>query len=116
MAHNNGMIPRAGGRGFAESAGAGWGPMTGAEIAGFVPHRPVRPEKSEGGKRFKLVSEYEPAGDQPTAIKELVGGIQGLNAARAGETENPRSEGGALPDNVTNYRSEERRVGKECRS
>src|SRR5437763_16826014 len=45
---------------------------TGAEIAGFVPHRPVRPEKSEGGKRFVLVSEYEPAGDQPTAIKELV--------------------------------------------
>ncbi len=25
------------------------------------------------GKRFELVSEYEPAGDQPTAIKELVG-------------------------------------------
>ncbi len=41
-------------------------------IADFVPHRPARPEKSEGGKRFKLVSEYEPAGDQPTAIKELV--------------------------------------------
>ncbi|MDE2074835.1 MAG: DEAD/DEAH box helicase family protein, partial [Alphaproteobacteria bacterium] len=48
--------------------------MTGAEIAGFVPHRPARPEKSEGGKRFKLVSEYEPAGDQPTAIAELVAG------------------------------------------
>ena len=45
---------------------------TGAELAGFVPHRPARPEKSEGGIRFKLVSEYEPAGDQPTAIKELV--------------------------------------------
>jgi len=45
---------------------------TGAEMAGFVPHRPQRPEKSEGGKRFKLVSEYEPAGDQPTAIRELV--------------------------------------------
>jgi excinuclease ABC subunit B len=50
---------------------------TGAELAGFVPHRPVRPEKSEGGIRFKLVSEYEPAGDQPTAIKELVAGIRG---------------------------------------
>jgi excinuclease ABC subunit B len=48
--------------------------MTGAEIAGFVPHRPPRPEKSEGGKRFVLVSEYEPAGDQPTAIAELVRG------------------------------------------
>src|ERR1700733_14881612 len=50
---------------------------TGAELAGFVPHRPIRPEKSEGGIRFKLVSEYEPAGDQPTAIKELVEGIRG---------------------------------------
>src|SRR6185295_6084238 len=39
-------------------------------------HRPVRPEKSEGGKAFTLVSEYEPAGDQPTAIKELVEGIR----------------------------------------
>ncbi|MES2494532.1 MAG: excinuclease ABC subunit UvrB [Pseudomonadota bacterium] len=37
----------------------------------FVPHRPKRPEKSEGGKPFKLVSEYEPSGDQPTAIAEL---------------------------------------------
>ncbi len=49
---------------------------TGAELAGFVPHRPVRPEKSEGGITFKLVSEYQPAGDQPTAIKELVDGIR----------------------------------------
>src|SRR6185437_3222368 len=49
---------------------------TGAELAGFVPHRPARPEKSEGGIRFKLVSEYEPAGDQPTAIKELVAAAQ----------------------------------------
>jgi len=38
----------------------------------FVPHRPQRPAKVEGGKRFELVSEYEPSGDQPTAIKELV--------------------------------------------
>ncbi|MBO6627275.1 MAG: excinuclease ABC subunit UvrB [Alphaproteobacteria bacterium] len=41
-------------------------------IGDFVPHRPERPEKSEGGISFKLVSEYEPKGDQPTAIKELV--------------------------------------------
>jgi excinuclease ABC subunit B len=46
---------------------------------GFVPHRPNRPEKSEGGRPFKLVSDYEPAGDQPTAIKELT------EAALAGE-------------------------------
>ena len=38
----------------------------------FVPHRPQRPVKAEGGRAFKLVSEYEPAGDQPTAIAELV--------------------------------------------
>ena len=39
----------------------------------FTPHRPTRPEKSMPGKRFELVSDYEPAGDQPTAIAELVG-------------------------------------------
>ncbi|WP_447764243.1 excinuclease ABC subunit UvrB [Sphingopyxis panaciterrae] len=40
--------------------------------ADYVPHRPARPDKVEGGKRFELVSDYEPAGDQPTAISELV--------------------------------------------
>ena len=45
----------------------------------FVPHRPERPEKAEGGRPFKLVSDYTPAGDQPTAIAELVDQI------RAGE-------------------------------
>ena len=39
----------------------------------FTPHRPSRPDKAEGGRPFKLVSEYEPSGDQPTAIAELVG-------------------------------------------
>src|ERR1700742_1577701 len=29
------------------------------------PHRPPRPEKSEGGVRFVIKSEYEPKGDQP---------------------------------------------------
>jgi excinuclease ABC subunit B len=38
----------------------------------FVPHRPERPLKLEGGKPFKVVSDYTAAGDQPTAIKELV--------------------------------------------
>jgi len=38
----------------------------------FVPHKPARPEKSMPGRPFKLVSEYTPAGDQPTAISELV--------------------------------------------
>ncbi|MFC3787057.1 excinuclease ABC subunit B [Sphingopyxis italica] len=44
---------------------------------GYVPHRPARPDKVEGGKRFELVSDYEPAGDQPTAIEELVSTAQG---------------------------------------
>ena len=39
---------------------------------GFTPNRPERPAKSEGGKRFVLKSDYEPAGDQPAAIAELV--------------------------------------------
>jgi excinuclease ABC subunit B len=42
----------------------------------WTPHRPARPEKSEGGRRFELVSDYEPAGDQPGAIAELVAGIE----------------------------------------
>jgi excinuclease ABC subunit B len=42
----------------------------------FTPHRPQRPEKSEGGKPFRLVSDYQPAGDQPTAIADLVAGIR----------------------------------------
>ncbi len=38
----------------------------------FVPHKPSRPPKAEGGRRFQIVSEYTPAGDQPKAIAELV--------------------------------------------
>jgi excinuclease ABC subunit B len=38
----------------------------------FTPHRPERPPKIEGGKPFVIQSEYQPAGDQPTAIRELV--------------------------------------------
>src|SRR3569623_1176471 len=45
----------------------------------FIPHRPERPAKVEGGKPFKLVSDYQPSGDQPGAIKELTA------AALAGE-------------------------------
>lgn len=81
--------------GFAEAPGAGFIPANAAELAQmdrdtwagalkgdpaswplFAPHRPERPEKSEGGQKFKLVSEYEPRGDQPTAIAELVEGIE----------------------------------------
>ncbi|TSJ62796.1 excinuclease ABC subunit UvrB [Starkeya sp. 3C] len=38
----------------------------------WVPHRPARPEKSEGGVKFVLKSDYTPNGDQPQAIEELV--------------------------------------------
>ena len=41
----------------------------------FVPHRPARPDKVEGGRKFVLKADYLPAGDQPTAIRELVEGI-----------------------------------------
>ncbi|HEU5017863.1 MAG TPA: DEAD/DEAH box helicase family protein, partial [Pseudolabrys sp.] len=42
----------------------------------WTPHRPPRPEKSEGGIKLKIVSDFEPKGDQPQAIKELVEGVQ----------------------------------------
>jgi excinuclease ABC subunit B len=41
----------------------------------WTPHRPSRPEKSEGGQRFVIKSEFEPTGDQPQAIRELVEGV-----------------------------------------
>ncbi|WP_075292648.1 excinuclease ABC subunit UvrB [Pararhizobium arenae] len=42
----------------------------------WTPHRPARPDKSEGGVPIVMKSEYEPAGDQPTAIRDLVEGLQ----------------------------------------
>jgi excinuclease ABC subunit B len=47
-----------------------------ATATAWAPHRPQRPDKAEGGRRFKLVSDYQPAGDQPAAIKELVAQAQ----------------------------------------
>ncbi|NTJ42685.1 excinuclease ABC subunit UvrB [Agrobacterium larrymoorei] len=41
----------------------------------WTPHRPARPEKSEGGISIRMASDYQPAGDQPTAIADLVEGI-----------------------------------------
>ena len=37
---------------------------------------PERPNKLEGGRKIVLDSEFEPAGDQPSAIAELVEGIK----------------------------------------
>lgn len=42
----------------------------------WVPHRPERPVKSEGGVKFKIQSSYKPMGDQPQAIAQLVAGIE----------------------------------------
>jgi excinuclease ABC subunit B len=42
----------------------------------WVPHRPPRPEKSEGGQRFVIKSDFQPKGDQPQAITELVDGVR----------------------------------------
>jgi excinuclease ABC subunit B len=44
----------------------------------WIPHRPPRPEKSEGGVPFRIVSDFEPQGDQPTAIAELVAGVNAM--------------------------------------
>src|SRR5215468_9988478 len=41
----------------------------------WTPHRPPRPEKSEGGQRLVIKSDFEPKGDQPQAIDELVEGV-----------------------------------------
>jgi len=41
----------------------------------WTPHRPSRPEKSEGGRKFNIVSEFDPKGDQPEAIRQLVEGV-----------------------------------------
>ena len=50
-------------------------PLVSGDQPAFTPHRPPRPDKSEGGVPFMIVSEYEPKGDQPTAIAELVEGV-----------------------------------------
>ncbi len=48
----------------------------GVPSADWTPHRPERAwEKLEGGRRFRLHAPYTPAGDQVTAIPELVAGI-----------------------------------------
>ncbi len=42
----------------------------------WMPHRPARPDKSEGGRRLIIKSDFDPKGDQPQAIKELVEGVR----------------------------------------
>ncbi|MEA2934051.1 MAG: excinuclease subunit, partial [Variibacter sp.] len=45
-----------------------------AEARVWTPHRPPRPEKSEGGLSLVIKSVFEPKGDQPQAIADLVEG------------------------------------------
>ena len=47
-----------------------------AEQATWVPAPIARLDKGEGGRPFELVSEYQPAGDQPQAIAELTAGVE----------------------------------------
>jgi excinuclease ABC subunit B len=42
----------------------------------WTPHRPPRPDKSEGGKRLVIKSDFDPKGDQPQAIADLVEGVR----------------------------------------
>jgi excinuclease ABC subunit B len=42
----------------------------------WTPHRPPRPEKSEGGQPLVIKSEFDPKGDQPQAIADLVEGVR----------------------------------------
>lgn len=64
----------------AESITEGLGPLRPefVPLPTFTPIKPPKPPKSDGGRPFKTVSEFEPKGDQPTAIKELVNGVKAL--------------------------------------
>ncbi len=42
----------------------------------WTPHRPPRPEKSEGGQALVIKSDFQPQGDQPQAIADLVEGVR----------------------------------------
>jgi excinuclease ABC subunit B len=42
----------------------------------WTPHRPPRPEKSEGGQKLVIKSDFAPKGDQPQAIADLVEGVR----------------------------------------
>ena len=46
-----------------------------ASRADWTPHRPERPVVKGASRPLKVVSAYEPAGDQPAAIAELAAGI-----------------------------------------
>jgi len=41
----------------------------------WTPHRPPRPDKTEGGQRLVIRSDFAPQGDQPQAIADIVEGV-----------------------------------------
>ena len=47
--------------------------VTGTGGPEFVPHRPPRPDKSEGGVPLRIQSELEPKGDQPSRHRRARG-------------------------------------------
>ncbi|HET7448632.1 MAG TPA: DEAD/DEAH box helicase family protein, partial [Methyloceanibacter sp.] len=51
--------------------------VSGTGAPSFVPHRPPRPEKTEGGVALHIQTDLEPKGDQPQAIAELVAQVNG---------------------------------------
>ncbi len=55
----------------------GGNPLFRTQTTPWVPHRPERAAKSEGGRPFRLVAPFEPKGDQPQAIAQLVEGLKG---------------------------------------
>ncbi|MEZ5896991.1 MAG: excinuclease ABC subunit UvrB [Parvularculaceae bacterium] len=62
--------------GFSESV-ATYHERLAEPLEAWTPHRPERPATTKKlSKPLRVVSAYEPAGDQPTAIAELTGGIQ----------------------------------------
>jgi excinuclease ABC subunit B len=44
-------------------------------LASFTPVKPAKQAKSDGGRVLRTVSPFEPKGDQPKAIAELVAGV-----------------------------------------
>ena len=46
------------------------------DLVGTVTFKPQRQPAKPPGKPLRVVSEYEPAGDQPTAIRDLWAGVQ----------------------------------------
>jgi len=54
--------------------------VTGETAPMFMPHRPPRPDKTEGGVSLRIQSELTPKGDQPSAIAELVHGVDAIES------------------------------------